>query len=58
MHKPFILGVVSCVMILVASFNESSNVYYLIYPGNIFMMGAAVWNYKINKLYGLPRFSK
>ena len=57
-HKPFLLGVVSCILILIASFNQESHIYYLIYPGNIGMIGAAIWNAKVNKLYGLPRFKK
>lgn len=58
MHKPFLLGVFSCTLIIISHFNEENNIYYLIYPGNILMIAAAIWNYKINKLYGLPRYSK
>ncbi len=48
-HGPFLLGVFSCVCILVSHFNEKSKLYYLIYPGNIFMIAAAVWNARLNK---------
>jgi hypothetical protein len=57
-HKPFLLGVFSCFLILIAHFNETNYIYYLIYPGNICMIGAAIWNAKINKFTGLPRFKK
>lgn len=58
LHKPFLLGVFSCVLILVSHFNEQNNLYYLIYPGNILMVGAAIWNAKLNKFYGLPKYNK
>jgi hypothetical protein len=57
-HKPFLLGVFSSVIILIAHIFEHTAVYYLIYPGNILMIVAAVWNAKLNKFSGLPRFIK
>jgi len=57
-HKPFLLGVFSCLLILISHFNEKNMLYYLIYPGNILMIGAAIWNIKLNKFYGLPKYNK
>ena len=57
-HKPFLLGVFSCLLILISHFNEKNKLYYLIYPGNILMIGAAIWNMKLNKFYGLPKYNK
>lgn len=57
-HKPFLLGVISCVFILISHFNEKNKLYYLVYPGNIFMIGAAIWNARLNKFCGLPKYNK
>ena len=57
-HKPFLLGVFSCVLILVSHFNEENKLGYLIYPGNIFMIAAAIWNARLNKFFGLPKYNK
>lgn len=58
LHKPFLLGVFSCVLILISHFNEKNLLHYLIYPGNIFMIGAAIWNARMNKFFGLPKYNK
>jgi len=57
-HKPFLLGVFSCVLILISHFNDKNLFSYLIYPGNIMMIGAAIWNARMNKFYGLPKYNK
>jgi len=57
-HKPFLIGVFSTVLILLSHIFDDTKLYYLIYPGNILMVIAAVWNARINKLYGLPRYIK
>lgn len=57
-HKPFLLGLFSSVIILIAHIWQETKLYYLIYPGNILMIGAAIWNAKLNKFSGLPRFKK
>jgi hypothetical protein len=57
-HKPFMLGVFSCVLILISHFNDKNSLSYLIYPGNILMIGAAIWNARMNKFYGLPKYNK
>jgi hypothetical protein len=57
-HKPFLLGVFGCVLIIISHVFEKNSLYYLIYPGNILMIGAAIWNAKTNKFSGLPRFKK
>ena len=53
-HRPFILGVVSAAIIIVGKYFDKSFLGYLVYPGNIMMIGAAIWNAKKNKFYGLP----
>jgi hypothetical protein len=57
-HRPFLLGLFSTIIIIVAHIFEDSWVYYFIYPGNILMIVSAVWNARTNKFYGLPRYSK
>lgn len=53
-HKPFILGVVSAIFIIVGKYFEKTKISYLIYPGNIMMIGAAIWNARLNRFSGLP----
>lgn len=57
-HKPFLLGVFSTVLILIAHVFKEGNAYYLVYPGNILMIAAAIWNARMNKFYGLPKYNK
>jgi hypothetical protein len=56
LHKPFLLGVFSCVLIILSHVFEPCA--WLIYPGNVLMIGAAIWNARVNKFYGLPRYVK
>jgi MFS family permease len=58
LHKPFLLGVFSCSLIIISHVFEDTSLYYLIYPGNILMIGAAIWNARVNKFYGLPKYNK
>lgn len=51
-HKPFLLGVFSCFLIIISHFVESLSI--LTWPGNILMITAAIWNAKLNKFSGLP----
>lgn len=53
-HKPFILGCIAALMIIVGKYFEKSKISYLIYPGNIMMIAAAIWNARLNKFTGLP----
>jgi hypothetical protein len=55
-HGPFLLGVFACSLIVVAHYVEP--VALLTWPGNILMIVAAIWNAKMNKFSGLPRFKK
>ena len=57
-HKPFLLGVVSTLAIILAHLFENTALNYLLYPGNIGMIAAAIWNARVNKFSGLPRFKK
>ena len=59
-HQPFLLGVFSAGLIIASHLLESFNPYffYLTYPGNILMLTAAIWNARLNKFYGLPRYTK
>ena len=52
-HKPFLLGVFSTALIIISNIFSKSRLYYLMYPGNICMIAAAVWNAKINKFHGI-----
>jgi hypothetical protein len=55
-HKPFLLGVFASGLIMLSHvFDECS---LLIWPGNLLMIGAAIWNARLNKFYGLPRYVK
>ena len=53
-HKPFLLGSFSAILIFISHYVET--LWFLIYIGNVLMILAAVWNMKMNKLSGLPRF--
>jgi hypothetical protein len=55
-HKPFLLGCAATLMIISSHIWESC--YYFMWVGNILMIVAAVWNARLNKFYGLPRYSK
>jgi hypothetical protein len=57
-HPPFLLGVASTISIILAHLFENTMLNYLLYPGNIGMIAAAIWNARVNKFYGLPRFKK
>jgi hypothetical protein len=57
-HGPFLLGVFSSALIILSYVFEKTKLYYLIYPGNILMIAAAIWNAKVNKFSGLPRYKK
>ena len=59
-HKPFLLGLSSACLIMVSHIWGDTNdfIYYLTYPGNILMISAAIWNARLNKFYGLPRYTK
>jgi len=53
-HKPFLLGVLATLLIIISQVIQSLWIFN--YIGNVIMIGAAIWNYKMNKLMGLPRF--
>ena len=55
-HPPFILGVFSAVIIILGKYYENNFLRYLIYPGNILMIIAAIWNAKLNNFTGIPMF--
>jgi len=50
-HLPFLLGVLSTGLIILSHFVES--LWFMLYVGNVSMIGAAIWNAKLNKFYGL-----
>jgi Na+/melibiose symporter-like transporter len=56
-HPPFLLGVFASAVILLSHIFEEK-IGFMTYPGNALMIGAAIWNARINKFSGLPRFSK
>lgn len=56
-HPPFLLGVFASFIIIISHVFEEK-IGFLTYPGNALMIGAAIWNVRLNKFYGLPRFSK
>jgi hypothetical protein len=56
LHKPFLLGVFACVLIILSHVFEECSL--MIYPGNVLMVGAAIWNARVNNFYGLPQFVK
>jgi uncharacterized membrane protein (DUF485 family) len=53
-YKPFVLGSVATVMIIVSNF--IAFLWMFLYVGNVLMIIAAVWNIKLNKFTGLPKF--
>jgi hypothetical protein len=57
-HPPFILAVVGCIFILGSHVIDESYSSYILWPGNVMMIGAGLWNAKINRMYGLPRARK
>ena len=58
LHKPFLLGVFSAMMIIFGKYFEKTMLNKLVYPGNILMIIAAIWNAKMNKFSGLPIYNK
>ena len=58
MHKPFLLGVFSSIIILLGKYYEKTALNKLVYPGNILMIIASIWNAKMNKFSGLPIYNK
>lgn len=56
LHKPFLLGCAATAMIIFSHIWEW--LYYLMWVGNLLMITAAIWNARINKFSGLPRYSK
>lgn len=56
-HPPFLMGVFAS-FIIIASHIFEEKIGFLTYPGNGLMIGAAIWNARVNKFSGLPRFSK
>ena len=58
MHGPFLLGVFASIIILLSKYYEKTKLNKLIYPGNILMIIAAIWNAKMNKFSGLPTYNK
>ena len=58
LHKPFLLGVFSAFMIILGKYFEKSWLSKLVYPSNILMIIAAIWNARMNKFSGLPVYNK
>ena len=58
LHGPFLLGVFSAIIILLGKYYEKTKLSKLIYPGNVLMIIAAIWNARINKFSGLPIYNK
>lgn len=56
-HPPFLLGVFAT-LVIIASHIFEDKIGFMTYPGNALMIGAAIWNAKLNGLSGLPRFKK
>jgi len=54
-HKPFLLGCVATVMIIASNYLHGMAAKVLLWGGNALMIGAAIWNWKVNKASGLPR---
>ena len=44
------------VIIILGKYYENNFLRYLIYPGNILMIIAAIWNAKLNNFTGIPMF--
>ena len=58
LHKPFLLGVFSSLLIILGKYFEKTWLNKLVYPGNILMIIAAIWNARMNKFSGLPVYNK
>ena len=58
LHKPFLLGVFSSIMIILGKYYEKTSLSKLVYPGNFLMIIAAIWNARMNKFSGLPVYNK
>ena len=58
LHGPFLLGVFSSIIIILGKYYEKTKLNKLVYPGNILMIIAAIWNAKMNKFSGLPIYNK
>ena len=58
LHGPFLLGVFSAIIIILGKYYEKTKLAKLIYPGNVLMIIAAIWNARINKFSGLPIYNK
>ena len=58
LHKPFLLGVFSAILIILGKYFEKSFLSKFVYPGNILMIVAAIWNARMNKFSGLPVYNK
>jgi hypothetical protein len=58
LHGPFLLGVFSAIIIILGKYYEKTKLVKLIYPGNVLMIIAAIWNARINKFSGLPIYNK
>ena len=58
LHKPFLLGFFSAILIIIGKYFEKTKLNKLVYPGNILMIVAAIWNAKMNKFSGLPIYNK
>ena len=58
LHKPFLLGVFSSILIILGKYFEKSFLSKFVYPGNILMIIAAIWNARMNKFSGLPVYNK
>ena len=58
LHKPFLLGVFSAILIILGKYFEKSFLNKFVYPGNILMIVAAIWNARMNKFSGLPVYNK
>lgn len=58
LHGPFLLGIFSSVIIILGKYYEKTKLSKMVYPGNILMIIAAIWNARINKFSGLPIYNK
>ena len=58
LHKPFLLGVFSSILIILGKYFEKSFLSKFVYTGNILMIIAAIWNARMNKFSGLPIYNK
>ena len=58
LHKPFLLGAFSAILIILGKYFEKSFLSKFVYPGNILMIIAAIWNARMNKFSGLPIYNK